>query len=316
MPFHDAFWRGKTRNELVAKKVFDLPLFVAGDPDASYIIAALEQRSAGKNSTSNSLIAAYFSLAKAGEDEITVLRQWIIDGCPEIGINPEPKNVKALHALTADVVNDDRHVEYWRAIDIFFLPGLASGETLPHVIKMHGTAFEVWIASMITLEDPARWPAFLVKPEVIESFTYIRHHQRRLIHEYYGESQSNIFDSLWKFGGSLLPIDPLSRARPEHRMNSVLDWFYWVPYLTASLTAPDIEQKDVDLARAWQIGLVADGLLREDEERPVGSRMPISDFAKQDPDLFSKVSSKYQEADHNTLLKEMIRRAKESGIFG
>jgi hypothetical protein len=44
--------------------------------------------------------------------------------------------------------------------------------------------------------------------------------------------------------------------------------------------------------------------------------MPISDFNATDPDLRSKVEAKYVRADPATLIPEVVRRAKESGLFG
>ena len=98
-------------------------------------------------------------------------------------------------------------------------------------------------------------------------------------------------------------------------MNSVSDWFFWSPYLDAALRAPDVEAVDVDLARGWQIGIVADGLLRMDDDRPEGQRMPISDFAAANPDLRSKVVAKYIYSDTSALIAEMVQRAEESGLF-
>lgn len=322
MPFHYAFWRGKTRDGLVATKLFGLPLFVPGRPEESHIVWALRSAFAGDQdgprNTSSKLMQAYFRQARAGANDIAVLEEWIRDGCPEVGADARPQDasVTALSAARATPAGDDRHVEYWRAVDIFFLPSLASPETIPHVLRMHGDALEAWLPSMITAEDPNRWPAYLARQDVAESFTYVRHHQRRLIREYYGGSQSNLFDSLWKFGGNLLPPDPLSEALPQHTMNGVLDWFFWIPYLDASLRAADAEAVDHDLARGWQLGIVADGLLRTDADRPEGQRMPISDFSATDPELRSKVVAKYVGADAPTLISEMVRRARESGLSG
>ena len=98
-------------------------------------------------------------------------------------------------------------------------------------------------------------------------------------------------------------------------MNAVADWFFWSPYLDACLRAPDAEAVDVELARGWQIGIVADGLLRTDADRPEGQRMPIADFSSTDPDLRPKVVTKYVDAAASMLIDEMARRAGESGLF-
>ena len=98
-----------------------------------------------------------------------------------------------------------------------------------------------------------------------------------------------------------------------HTMNGIGDWFSWAPYLDASLRAPDVQPMDVDLARGWQIGIVADGLVRTDEDRPEGQRMPIPDFTAADPVCDF---SKYTDMDGPTLIAEMFRRAPDLGIFG
>lgn len=208
------------------------------------------------------------------------------------------------------------HVRYWRSIDNFFLPGLSSAETGVHVGRMHGAAFQKWADSMLFGGSADIWKLYLESADVATSFEYIRTHQRRLIGDFYGASQAHLFDSLWKFGGSLLPADPQSRVFPEHRMNSTLDWFFWVPYLDVSLRAADCSELDVALARAWQVGIVADGLLRTDAERPAAARLPIPDFLATDPQLPSKVIAKYDTADPSQLFAEMLRRAKESRLFG
>ena len=61
--------------------------------------------------------------------------------------------------------------------------------------------------------------------------------------------EGGLAQSLWRFGGNLLPIDPDSHARPNHTMNGVGDWFSWSPYLDATLRASDAQAADVDLAR-------------------------------------------------------------------
>lgn len=310
LPFHIAFWRGRTRDELVSTQVLGQPLIVVGEPEASPLVQALRGAASGA-------IRAYFGPARAESGDLAVIEQWIRDGCPE---------VSAMHgvdrsrftAAAAAAAEDEQHTAYWRAIDFFFHPALTSPTTRVHVLRLHGTALERWLPTMLNETDPNLWPDYLAQAEVAESFAHIRHHQRRLLQEYYAGTPDDILDSLWKFGGSLLPIDPAHPLPPiiHHRMNSVLDWFYWVPYLDASLRASDAQPIDIDLARGWQIGIVADGLLRTDDERPAGERMPISDFAASDPDLRLKVVAKYVGMDAPTLIEEMVRRARESNLFG
>jgi hypothetical protein len=308
LPFHIAFWRGRTRDELVATEVLGQPLIVVGRPEASPLVQALRGAASGT-------IRAYFGSARAEADDLAVIEQWIRDGCPEVGAQHGAAASRFITA--AERAGDEQHTAYWRAMDFFFHPSLASPITRAHVLRLHGDALAAWLPTMLTGADPARWPSYLAQANVTESFAHVRHHQRRLLQEYYTGSQEDILDSLWKFGGSLLPIDPTHPLPPiiHHRMNGVLDWFLWVPYVDASLRAADAEAIDLDLARGWQIGIVADGLLRTDNERPVGERMPISDFTVGDPDLRSKVVAKYVGMDAPTMIGEMVRRAGESNLF-
>jgi hypothetical protein len=196
-------------------------------------------------------------------------------------------------------------------VDDFFLPGLSSEETLLHVGRMHARAFQAWRASVLLGGPASVWMDYLARPENRESFAYIRHHQRRLLLEFYEGSQDGLFDSIWKFGGNLLPEDPLSHARPQHTMNSVNDWFFWVAHLDATLRADDISDLDLVLARGWQVGIVADGLLRTDADRPPERRMPIPDFDPMAPDLKQTVSAAWAPVNPVELRAKMLARARD-----
>jgi hypothetical protein len=318
MPAHDYFWRGKTRDELVATEVFGVPILVPGRPDDSNLLRAMRGDKFGEGSVNRigiDRLRKIFKDIRVAEADVDVLSAWIGQSCPEADPS-KTRSTFAAGAMTLDApaeATDDTHGRYWRAIDDFFLPNLASAVTRPHVLRVH--AFDnVW-GPVVAGADLSIWTSFLAQPQNAESFNYIRHHQQRLIQEYYGDSKASLLDSLWKFGGNLLPIDPQSHALPHHTMNGIGDWFSWAPYLDASLRAPDVQPVDVDLARGWQIGIVADGLVRTDEDRPEGQRMPIPDFTAADPDLRSKVFSKYTDMD-GPLIGEMFRRARDLGIFG
>jgi len=307
LPFHIAFWRGMSRDELVSKEVLGQPLIVIGRPEDSPLVQALRGEAVGT-------IRAYFGTARADAGDLAVIEEWIREGCPEVGTKGAA--VEAL-AVAAMAVGDDQHTKYWRAIDFFFHPALASPITRGHVMLLHGDALAAWIPTMLTGDDPKSWPAYLSQTNVTTAFEHVRHHQRRILEEYYAGSQADILDSLWKFGGSLLPTDNAHPLPPiiYHRMNGVIDWFFWIPYLDATLRAPDVNAIDLALARGWQIGIVADGLLRTDDERPAADRMPISDFAASDPTLRSNVEAKYSGMDAPAMIEEMVRRAGESNLF-
>ncbi len=308
LPFHIAFWRGRTRDELVATRVVGQPLIVVGQPEASPLVQALRGEASGP-------IRAYFGPARAEAADLAVIEQWIREGCPEGAAKRSEARNRFADAATA---SDDQHTAYWRAVDVLFHPALAVEPMRSRVLRLHGDALAAWLPTMLAGTDPTAWPNYLAQANVAEAFEHVRLHQRRLLEEYYAGVQEDILDSLWKFGGSLLPIDPSHPLPPiqHHRMNSVLDWFYWVPYIDATLRAADVQLIDLDLARGWQIGIVADGLLRTDNERPVADRIPISDFTASDSDLRAKVATKYVGMDAPTMISEMVRRAMESKIVG
>jgi hypothetical protein len=247
MPYHNYFWRGKTRDELVATQVFGLTLVVPGRAEESNLLRAMKGLLANDGSANPvglSLLRALFRQARFSERDVALLEAWISESCPEVPYKVKPTTAAVRAPVPA--ASDDTHVQYWRAIDDFFLPGLASEETVPHVNRMHFAALQRWLPSVLGGQSQV-WTDYLGQPDVAESFKYIRHHQRRLIEEFYGSSQPDLFDSHWKFGGNLLPVDPMSHALPRHTMNSVSDWFFWSPYLDAALRAPDVEAVDVDL---------------------------------------------------------------------
>lgn len=325
LPMHYEFWRTNDSSELINAKLLDIPLFELGNSEKSNLITTLKKikgnTDKSKNVHKETPLELYLNKNYLITDEdINILENWVIK-FNSISKSKPFVDISVLNEEnTAENKSaDEIHIEYWREIDIFFLPNLASQQTRPHVFKMHINSLMNWIPSNLTNQSPNKWEDFLALPDVKESFEYIRLHQRRLIRQFYGDSQELLLDSLWKFGGNLLPIDPFSMAFPKHTMNGVFDWMCWIPYLDATLRAQDIDEVDFNLARAWQIGIVADGLLRTDSDRPIGNRMPINDYDSNDPNLRENVINEFKNYDAQKLLSKMISRAKEAldagGIF-
>jgi hypothetical protein len=143
---------------------------------------------------------------------------------------------------------------------------------------------------------------------------YLREHQLRILHSFYGSplSQRDVFDSLWRFGANLLPPDPNSSGPARHTMNSSGDWFNWPAFLEWMLRVEGGVEDHLVLARAWHVGLIADGLVRVD--RPPRDRIRISDFTAGQPDLFAAASTMYAGMGAEALLADTVRRAVESGV--
>ena len=85
---HRAFWRGLTRDQFVAKKVFDLPLVTVSDGRHSNLVKALRGESPFGIDLPTPPADAEFSRMPAGleavpEPDIAFIQQWIDDGCPD-----------------------------------------------------------------------------------------------------------------------------------------------------------------------------------------------------------------------------------------
>lgn len=89
---HRAFWRGLSRDEFVAKKVFGLGLVTLGNGAASNLVKALKGQSPFGADLPDPPQDAQFSRMPAGlppvpDADITLIENWINDGCPD---QPEP----------------------------------------------------------------------------------------------------------------------------------------------------------------------------------------------------------------------------------
>jgi hypothetical protein len=310
---HRAFWRGKTRDEFVAHEVFGLKIIEVGAPEKSNLALALKGRPPFGADLTPRPPGALLPRMPAGQPpavaaDIELIEQWIKDGCPDERASDGIARTEGAAAL-AGAVDDDTHVRYWREVDHFFHPTTSSPETNAHVGQLLSPALFAWVESNVQGGSADVWRDYMARADVKTSFDYIRLHQQRLIQDHYGTSQDNLFDSLWKFGGDLLPRDPNSDVLPEHRMNSVRDWFFWVPYVDMSLRSATRTDADVQLARAWQVGIAADGLLRRDVQRP--QPMPIPEFDENDPNVRTVVVDAYANASVDDLISGMQRRARD-----
>jgi hypothetical protein len=159
---HGVFWQGVTRDQFVALEVYGLRMVVPGEPGRSGVMSALKG-------------APPFALAgddprarpPASGQDIETISTWIAQGCPD---DPAPPSAAFSAAAAGITVSDDDHVLYWRGVDFFFLPGLASPETEPHVRRMHMPAFFAWKASHLLGQGPNVWDDYMAVPGIQESF--------------------------------------------------------------------------------------------------------------------------------------------------
>ena len=153
MPYHNYFWRGKTRDELVATQVFGLTLVVPGRAEESNLLRAMKGLLANDGSANPvglSLLRALFRQARFSERDVALLEAWISESCPEVPYKVKPTTAAVRAPVPA--ASDDTHVQYWRAIDDFFLPGLASEGTVPMStgctsLRCSGGCLQCWAVS-------------------------------------------------------------------------------------------------------------------------------------------------------------------------
>ncbi len=92
---HRAFWRGLSRDEFVAKKVFGLDVVTVGHGAESNLVKALRGEAPFGSDVPNPPAGAQFSRMPAGlppvsDGDIAFIEQWVDDGCPAAGTEPRP----------------------------------------------------------------------------------------------------------------------------------------------------------------------------------------------------------------------------------
>ena len=217
---------------------------------------------------------------------------------------------------TTQQTSDAIHVRFWREFDDFFLYK-ASPETQNHVFGFIGNSVPVWLRYAFQNASADVWYQHIRTAPVKAAVDYILAHHLRIIDMFYGsDGQDSYFESIWRFGGNLLPDDPDSTGSVRHTMNSTGDWFNWSPFLDAVLRMNSRPDAELMIARGWHFGLVADGILRSDKERPPHDRLKITDFGASDPNVYKAVTARYANASAEALLSEFVRRVREVDVIG
>src|SRR5262249_34179661 len=136
------------------------------------------------------------------------------------------------------------------------------------------------------------WNAVRGQASIVAATKVIRDNHERILAEHYGDpaNAGAVLDSHWKFGGDLLPSDPQSSGPHQHTMNSPADWANWAPFIDTVLRDDPADPFNLLIARGWQVGIVADGLVRQ-------RHIAIPEFDQNDPDLKAKVIAHYAALD-------------------
>lgn len=109
---HGPFWRGLTRDQFVARKVFGLDLVVVGQGAASNLVKALKGEAPFGADLPNPPTGAQFSRMPSGlppvsEEHLAVIEQWIDDGCPDDSLQAPVLTWRPTNAPIASSRTDD-----------------------------------------------------------------------------------------------------------------------------------------------------------------------------------------------------------------
>jgi photosystem II stability/assembly factor-like uncharacterized protein len=96
---HGAFWRGLSRDQFVAKKIFNRDLVAVGNGSASNLVKALKGEAPFGADLPDPPPGAQFSRMPAGlppvsEADLAFIQTWIDDGCPEDPFTPDTSNLR------------------------------------------------------------------------------------------------------------------------------------------------------------------------------------------------------------------------------
>jgi len=251
---HGAFWRGLTRDELVAVEVFGYPLIVVGDGASSNLVRALKGESPFGLDSEGSADLFYRMprfMPPATPRQIAFIKRWIDDGCPE---------------HEAGVVFDVRHGDrlagytgYFKALDDWSLnnrPADVKG-ALPYVYD----SATYWRAALLRPAQRGDWMQRIRKPECVAAIGLLSQRQRDTVTPYFGSppNEANLFEAYALFGAARLPPDDYQKP---HDMDNPGMWFVWSAFIAAAFELCI----DTDFWRVAQravlIGLLHDGVMR------------------------------------------------------
>ncbi|MEK6233227.1 MAG: hypothetical protein N2C14_00795, partial [Planctomycetales bacterium] len=297
---HGAFWRGKTRNEFVAFKVFGvISVVTVGDGANSNLIKRL--RGDGVSRMPPSPFDAMPS------SRIDFIEQWIEDGAPS-----ELSDAVAVDAAAGGSIDPRIHNTYWREFDnwALFHPSTAAqaatGQSFQHA--SHWADFARGNITAAELTEEA------TNVDVAAAIQLLANRQMHTVESVYGNSVPllTLLEGYELFGRGVandgLPPDPLRPSDPNHQMNGPRMWFNWCAMADACLrqTTPIHPEFWRGHMRAILLGLLNDGVIRE--------RFPVDGFSKADPQVAQKMKDHVIALNDNDLQAELASRFKATAL--
>lgn len=298
---HGPFWRGKSREQFVAAKVFGKQLLVVGNAAESNLVKALRAQAPFGSDTGT--VGATFRRMPAGrpavaDADIQFIEQWIQDSCPDdVPVTATPSVSYTTGAQRPDPMV---HVAFWREFDDWAM--FHASDEVQSVIGVVFGFFPVWQAFA---KDPTRveqWIAALSDAAVTDACAMLSSRQKQTVEAHYGLPVPllAVLDGFQRFGDNSLPADPLRPEDNRHNMNGSVMWFVWSAFADACVRLKITPEFWMFYMRAILCGMLNDGVFRgrfhvEGFTADSQGTMDIFAYAQhvKDADLAGELRSRY-----------------------
>lgn len=291
---HNAFWRGMSRDDFVAYKVFGFTELVnVGDGAGSNLVKAL--RGDGFQQMPR-------GFPPLPDERIAFIEEWINSGAPS-----ELSEMVTISDSSGSGLDPVRHNHYWREFDNW--AAFNRPEGIQEAIGLSFQLAAVWADFVRGNVDEQTLLDKIDEPVVTAAIKLLATRQMQTIEAHYGNPVPlrNLLQGYALFGRGVahggLPEDPL-RAGDPHQMNGEQMWFNWAAMADACLRLsiqPTFWQGHI---RAILLGLMNDGLIR--------GRFPIDGFSAADADVSRKMEDHVLAIPASQLADELATRFKRT----
>ena len=311
---HGNFWLDKPLDQFTTMKVRGRRLVVPGDVAASHLVNAvrgLAPFGADLDPPPAGAIFERMPLDRPAvpELEIQFIEKWITDGCPDDEMPAKPKPLVMASAVAGVAAGPDDFVRFFREFDQFF--AFDANEQTSDAIDEYFTVAQSWPGFNQATDLPA-WTEVISDANVRTAIKFLSDNQLRVIGAHFGDppNENALNDALWLFGKGTLPADDQRPQDRFHRMNGASMWLMWLAFADAGLRLGMAAPQWTRVVRSVCLGMVGDALFRTD--RPPASRLKITRYRSDDPDLQSRVVGDLAKLTDTALLDAVIGLGREA----
>ncbi|MEX0676002.1 MAG: ferritin-like protein [Pirellulales bacterium] len=295
---HGAFWRGLSRDEFVAYRVFNtVRLVQPGDGANSNLVKALH---------GDGFPRMPLGYPPMPEDRIEFIERWIQDGCPA-----ELSPSVAIDFTAGGALAHERHNAFWREFDNWSM-----FHARPEMFEAVGVLLTLagrWDAFARATIAEAVWVAEVNQPASRAAIVRVATRLMGTVEAHYGNPTPGLtllesFELFGKGGRGGLAPDPLRPADRQHQMNGPQMWFNWCALLDGCVRQnPPLEPAFWrGMMRAVLLGLMNDGVFRE--------RFPVVGFSTDDPSVGAALRQHVLSIPEDFLDEELARRFRDTGF--